>query len=212
VKRQLTLAVVVGLCIFAALAVLIADVEHGTGLARADQPVDEFFTHDRGVWSLRIFLWVTAIGAGPSLTAMLCTATALLWRTARAPLLVPLWVTFLGAQATTWSSKYIIARPRPVFLPNITEWNPSFPSGHATASTALIGMLGYVVASGIVPGAERAAVVACTVALIGLICFSRLFLGVHFLTDVTAGVLVGMLWLLVGISLAAAASRRGRKG
>ncbi len=127
-------------------------------------------------------------------------------------MLPSLWIAFLGAQATTWSSKYLIDRPRPVFLPNITEWNPSFPSGHATASTALIGMLGYVVAAGMAPGAKRSAVVGCAVAAIALICFSRLFLGVHFLSDVAAGILVGMLWLLVGQALAAVHWSRRRGG
>ena len=149
------------------------------------------------------FLWITAVGTGPALAGMLCCVTALLWSGGRDKLLLPLWVAFVGAQATTWTSKYIIDRPRPVFLPNITEWNPSFPSGHATATTALIGMLGYIVAVARPQGWQRVAVACCAVLAITLICFSRIFLGVHFLTDVIAGILVGSFWLLVGTSLAA---------
>jgi undecaprenyl-diphosphatase len=202
-RHRRLLTITAGFLVLILLAALVWQVHGDTGLARVDQAADDFFKPYRSAWLLKAFLWVTAIGTGPSLAAMLCCITALLWSGGRGPLLVPFWVTFAGAQATTWTAKYIIGRPRPVFLPNITEWNPSFPSGHATATTALIGMLAYVVAIARPPGGQRAAVAACAVAAIGLICFSRLFLGVHFLTDVTAGILVGIFWLLVGTSLAA---------
>ena len=204
----LTLIVIASLYTLAMLVGLIDDVRGNEGVVRFDQSVDMFFGPYRADWLLKSFLWITAIGAGPSLTAILCCATALLLSGTRGRFVVPLWITFLGAQATTWSSKYVIARPRPVFLPDITEWNPSFPSGHSTASTALIGMLGYVVACSVRGWRARVDVAFSTVVLIGLVCFSRLFLGVHYLTDVMAGILVGSFWLLVGVTVARLRSAR----
>ena len=197
----LTLIVIASLYTLATLGGLVDDVRHNAGVVRLDQGVDTFFTPYRSDWLLAGFLWITAISAGPSLTATLCCATVLLMSGTRRRLVVPLWIAFLGAQATTWSSKYIIARPRPVFLPDITEWNPSFPSGHSTASTALIGMLGYIVACSVPGWRRRFDVAFSTVVVIGLVCFSRLFLGVHFFTDVLAGILVGAFWLLVGVTV-----------
>lgn len=198
----LTLIVVAGLYLLAMLGGLVDDVRENEGMVRLDQSVDAFFTPYRANWMLKGFLWITEIGAGPCLAAVLCVSTALLWSSRRTNDIWPIWVSFFGAQATTWSSKYIIARPRPEFLPHITEWNPSFPSGHATASTALIGMLGYVVARG-VPGLRgRFEVGFWTACLVAVICFSRLFLGVHFFTDVMAGIMVGLFWLLVGFTVA----------
>lgn len=188
---------------------LVEVVRSHHGDIRLDQSIDDFFKPYRSAWLLKAALWVTAIGAGPSLTAILLTATALLWSSGRHRRVVSLWTTFLGAQATTWSSKYLIARPRPVFLPNITEWNPSFPSGHATATTALVGMLGYIVAANLPTARARFEVAFWTAAIVGLICFSRLFLGVHFFTDVVAGILVGAFWLLVGYTVGALSPRRG---
>ena len=203
-----TLIVVAGLYVLAMFGGLIDDVRENEGLVRLDQSIDGFFAPYRADWLLSAFLWITAIGAGPSLTAVLLCATALLASDGRARLIPPLWIAFLGAQATTWSSKYIIARPRPAFLPDITEWNPSFPSGHATASTALIGMLGTIVALHVTTLRARFEVAFWTTVAVALICFSRLFLGVHFLTDVAAGILVGLFWLLVGATVAALWSPR----
>lgn len=202
VRRQIAVRAAGLLCAAAMLAALFHEVRHDTGLARFDEPVDTFFSPYRSAWLLKVFLWITAIGAGPCLAAVLCCATVLLLSDRRGWLVPPLWIAFLGAQATTWSSKYIVDRPRPVFLPNITEWNPSFPSGHSTASTALIGMLGYIVARGVRRGRARFDIAFATAALIALVCFSRIFLGVHFLTDVLAGVLVGIIWLLIGTGVA----------
>lgn len=198
----LTLIALAGLYLLAMLGGLVDDVRENEGMVRLDQSVDAFFTPYRADWLLKAFLWITELGAGPSLAALLVAATALLWSSRRTDDIWPIWISFVGAQATTWSSKYIIARPRPEFLPHITEWNPSFPSGHATASTALIGMLGYIVARG-VPGLRaRFEVGFWTACLIAVICFSRLFLGVHFFTDVMAGILVGLFWLLAGFTVA----------
>lgn len=204
--------VVVALVYIVVVAGGLVDTVHKTqGAVRLDQTVDAFFTPYRAAWLLKAFLWITAISAGPALAAILACATALLWSGGRADMISPVWIAFVGAQATTWSSKYVIARPRPEFLPDITEWNPSFPSGHATASTALIGILGYVVAAGLPSLRARFEVGYGTVLVIGLVCFSRLFLGVHFLTDVAAGILVGVFWLLVGYT-AAALRRPGPNG
>ena len=206
-----TLIVIAALVALVGLLSLVLAVRETGGAIRLDSNVDAFFTPYRASWLLAGFLWITRLAVGPSLAAVLATATALLAVSDGRPFLVPLWVTFLGAQATTWSSKYAIARPRPEFLPNITEWNPSFPSGHATAATALIGFLAYVVARRTGDRRLRFECGFWAGVLIATICFSRVFLGVHFVTDVTAGVLVGLIWLLLGISLTERTHRLGRE-
>ena len=148
-----------------------------------------------------IFKWITALGTGPSLTAVSVVATAFLWSDRRASYILPLWVTFLGAQVTTWSGKYLIDRHRPAFIPGVTEGSPSFPSGHATASMALFGFVAYALARDLEAGRPRFEVAFWAGALIMLIGVSRVFLSVHFTTDVLAGFMVGAFWLLVGLAL-----------
>lgn len=146
------------------------------------------------------FAWITQLGTG-AVGAILCLVpSGLFWSDGRTRLILPLWLTFIGAQATTWSLKFITARVRPPFLEGVTAGSPSFPSAHATVSMAVYGFLALAIAEGI-PQA-RGAIVTTAALLVGLICFSRLLLSLHYLTDVLAGAIVGLAWLIIGWSLA----------
>ena len=198
----LTLMCLGALYAAALLGGLIADLREIEGLVGLDHGVNAFFAPYRTPSVIEAFMWITALGAGPATAGMVAVASALLWSQGQTRLLLPLWITFLGAQGTTWAGKYAIARPRPAFLDAVTAASPSFPSGHATASTALIGFLAYVIAGGLPDLRARYEVVFWSAAVIGLICFSRIFLSLHYLSDVAAGVLVGVFWLLVGFAVA----------
>jgi len=121
------------------------------------------------------------------------------------------WVAaFGGAGLLTIVLKNLIRRPRPAaaaeFLYGTTF---SFPSGHSLGSLVGYGMLAYVIGSTWVEtrrGRLRLAIgVAVLVIAIGM---SRLYLGVHYFSDVIAGYAVGVLWLSVCISGLQVAQRR----
>ena len=104
-----------------------------------------------------------------------------------------------------------VARPRPVFAhPILLEPGKSFPSGHAMSSTVVYGAL-LLVLIPLVPRKARAVPILATVALVGAICFTRLALGVHYVTDVVGGVVLGLAWLAASTS-AFTAWRRERTG
>ena len=170
------------------------------------------FAPYRPAWLLDAFVWLTAMGTGASLTGTALAATALLWASGRGRSVFPLWVTFLGAEAATWSLKFVFDRPRPTFLPGVaTATSPSYPSAHATATAALIGILAYIVAADRPARGERFGVAAAAMALIALIGFSRVYLSVHYLSDVLAGFLIAAIWLLIGTMLADRRSSRRRQ-
>ena len=77
----------------------------------------------------------------------------------------------------------------------------SFPSGHAMVSTAAYGLLGYLAWGRLRTRRARLLLVAGTVTAVALIGFSRLYLGVHYLSDVLAGVAGGVFWLADSIAL-----------
>lgn len=191
-------------CGAALLAVLAAAVLHAPGpVASLDTATSAFLAPYRAPWLLAAFLWLTTLGTGAALTGIAVTATGFLRAARRSALILPLWATFAGAQATVWSSKYIIGRPRPAFLDGVASAaSPSFPSAHATGSAAVLGFVAYAVASGLPERRERFEVGFWAVLLVAAIGFSRVFLGVHFTTDVAAGFLAGASWLLVGVALA----------
>lgn len=198
----LTLLCLAAVYAAALLGGLVEDLREADGLVLRDAGVNGNLVHYRAPWLIAGFLWITALGAGPAITGMTAVASALLWSQGRTRLLAPLWTTLAGAEATTWAGKYLIGRTRPPFLTALTETSPSFPSGHATAATALIGFVAYVTARGLPSLRQRFEASFWAAVIIGLICFSRVFLSLHYLSDVAAGVLVGTVWLLVGIGAA----------
>jgi membrane-associated phospholipid phosphatase len=87
-------------------------------------------------------------------------------------------------------------RPRPAFP--VPVWHhmtaPSFPSGHTIASVMCYGLLVYLIAPRVRSGWGKAAVIAIGVLLILFVGFSRLFIEDHWLTDVLAGLALGVAW------------------
>jgi len=98
--------------------------------------------------------------------------------------------------------KNIVERPRPNEFRIIDETGYSFPSGHSMASMAFYGLLIYFAYRYIEN--KKIRTVICTVLslLIPLIGFSRIYLGVHYTSDVIAGFLVSTVYLILFTSIA----------
>ncbi|WP_327141579.1 phosphatase PAP2 family protein [Nocardia sp. NBC_01327] len=100
--------------------------------------------------------------------------------------------TVLVATGLSTLTKYVVGRERPpVAMRVVGALHPSYPSGHATATTALAGVT-LLVYLGSRPGRVRAwgAAVSAAVLVVAM-CATRLYLGVHWFTDVVGGVLLG---------------------
>ncbi|MFZ2500507.1 MAG: phosphatase PAP2 family protein [Minisyncoccia bacterium] len=116
------------------------------------------------------------------------------------PYLAGLIITLCGAVASEYVLKELVGRVRPGgLIPAIVETSPSFPSGHATASMALYGFIAFILCRWYPQ--HRRMVIAIATIIILAIGFSRLYLGVHFPSDVIAGYILGWLWLLVGVKI-----------
>jgi undecaprenyl-diphosphatase len=89
---------------------------------------------------------------------------------------------------------------------NYQSW--SFPSGHAMNSLIGFGFVAYLLLEHTTDRRARVAIIAATLVLVGLVGFSRLYLGVHYLSDVIAGYLAGAVWLLVCIAALRFAERQ----
>lgn len=145
------------------------------------------------------FTAVTALGSTLVLGLVAGAAAVYLVRHRRGRDVALLGVTLVGAQLLTWILKTIFERPRPSFDdPVATASWFSFPSGHALSSIAVYGALAYVFVAGARSPRARA-VLASVALLVAAIGFSRLYLGVHYLTDVLAGYSAGLAWLLLAI-------------
>lgn len=193
-------------CGAALLAALTGAVLRAPGAVTAlDDAASALLAPYRAPWLLTAFLWLTTLGTGAALFGVAVTATGFLRAAGRGALILPLWVTFAGAQATVWTSKYVVGRARPAFLDGVASAvSPSFPSAHATGSAAVLGFVAYAMAGGLSARRERFEVAFWAVVLVALIGFSRVFLSVHFAADVAGGFLAGGSWLLLGVALASA--------
>jgi membrane-associated phospholipid phosphatase len=121
-------------------------------------------------------------------------AAFLLWR-GRRRLAIYVVVTSLVGGMIDSVVKILVDRPRPVLEnPILHAHGKSFPSGHAMSSTVVYGalLLAFMPA---IPRRYRRAVVAGVWFLLAGIGFSRLALGVHYMTDVLGGYVLGAAWL-----------------
>lgn len=114
-----------------------------------------------------------------------------------------LFVISIGSAATVWALKLFFAMPRPVEpIALMTIDSFSFPSGHAAAAATLYGFLLWMMLGTGKTDRIRSLFALIFFLIIVLVGFSRLYLGVHYLSDVVAGYFVGFIWVMIGISLA----------
>lgn len=154
--------------------------------------------------------WVTALARGlawlgnpPTIIgiAVVAILVGLFWRKVRgAAWTLP--IAIIGAGIIIQGVKMVFHRPRPtLFHPLLHESGYSFPSGHSLISVVVYGLLGYFVMHLFKAHAARIAVGILTILLILLIGLSRVYVGVHFPTDVLAGWTGGLPWLFTCLAI-----------
>ena len=93
--------------------------------------------------------------------------------------------------------KYIVQRPRPTEFRIIDESGYSFPSGHSMVSAAFYGFLIYLIYKNVKNKYLKLGLISALSLLIILIGTSRIYLGVHYTSDVLAGFLISISYLIV---------------
>lgn len=198
---MLTLTGVAILYLVALFSGLTEDVIENRGTIRLDDFIQSALAPWRVEPLVSGFLWITQLGSSPSVIAVVAVATGFLWSQRRTHVILSLWITSLGAVTTTTVGKLLVGRHRPEFVLDVQAPGWAFPSGHATAGMAVYGFIAYAIARAAPDIRERFEIAYWTGILIFLIGFSRILLGVHYLTDVLGGYMVGGFWLLVGVSV-----------
>lgn len=191
---------------------LAEDVLTNDPLVRYDRAIAAYL-HSSATPSLTtFFLAVTSLGSIVAVATVGTIVAAILAWQRRWILLGP-WLAAAGGGAVLGSLlKGIFARPRPFFdHPLLIETSYSFPSGHAMESFVLYGMLAYFAVLALATWRRRTAVVFGTALLVLLIGLSRLYLGVHYFSDVIAGYAAGGVWLSALITGAETVRRRGKR-
>jgi undecaprenyl-diphosphatase len=178
------------------------DVLHHDPLTAVDLELATWFRGHASPGTDRIGVVLSMTGS-PATMAGLGLVVAIVLAYRRQWILLSAWfAAFVGGAGLNWTLKHVIHRTRPVgaeaFLYGTSF---SFPSGHAMGSLIGYGMLAYLLVV-FWPPARRhgTAVITMTFLLVVLIGLSRLWLGVHFLSDVIAGYAAGVVWLAVCVT------------
>ena len=167
-----------------------------SGMHRIDADVHAWATETRTSGATTFFTAMTVIGTPVGLCVLIALVSAYLaiqkrWR----------WIAYLvltsgtGGLLNLWL-KATFARERPVLAVALRDAHGySFPSGHAMGSTIVFGALSYLAFRIFKYWRWRAAAVALTTSMIFAIAASRIYLGVHWISDIGGGIAAGLVWL-----------------
>jgi undecaprenyl-diphosphatase len=167
-------------------------------------------------WVKEMVRDVSALGSGFVLTVVVVLTSSILFlrQAARAALAIVL--ASLGGMLLSTFLKSFADRPRPILVPHLVEVSTtSFPSGHSLLSAAI-----YLIVAGILTRGAGTALKVLAFGLAGMLTavvgFSRVYLGVHFPSDVLAGWTAGITWSFFCLSVVsrfhAGDSRRRERG
>jgi undecaprenyl-diphosphatase len=153
----------------------------------------------------------TGLGSTGVLTVMVLAVTGFLFMTAKRHAAATVLLSVIGGVLLSQTLKWLFARPRPDLVPHGAEiYTASFPSGHSMMSAVVYLTLGALLARTQAGRGVKAYILTVCVLLTLLVGISRVYLGVHWPTDVLAGWMLGGLWALLCWSLMLWLQQRGR--
>lgn len=142
-----------------------------------------------------VMLEITTLGTGTVVLMIVCVAALFLTLTKHKYSALLLIVATAGGLLLDMWLKHWFGRPRPhVFVWGTQAFGSSFPSGHAMSATIAYSTVAYLAARLHSRLWARWLTMSLAMLVIFLICFSRVYLGVHYPSDVLAGVIVGLAW------------------
>jgi len=178
---------------------ILSTVDTGNGFAHFDQSAAEWGSAHASDLSTDVLTWITHLG--DTLTLLVVMGVIGLVSAARDRrhgwAVIGFFATVgVGISIVNNALKWMIMRDRPPVEHLVSAGGSSFPSGHSAASAACWAALALVLGRRLPLSARRvAAAIAAGIAV--LVAASRVLLGVHWLTDVIAGVIVGWTWFFL---------------
>ena len=170
--------------------------EQNPYLESVDQAVWRWARGVRDPGATGFFVAFTYLGTGVGLGLVVLIVSAVLLLRGHPRWTLFLMVTALGGGLLNHGLKLIFARSRPDMADALWRSHSyAFPSGHAMGSLVVFGAMAYLVMRASASWRVRSAAVALALTVVGAISFSRIYLGVHWLSDIVAGVSAGLVWL-----------------
>lgn len=159
-----------------------------------------FYIYRNEPWIGRIYLFTRACSS-PFVMLLTSGITLLaIWRR-RYHAWISVLVSLLCSSLSALAGKLYYRIPRPGNLAWYEEFSWSFPSGHATLAVAYYGLLFYLIWLQLRNRFLKFLVISFALSFVLLMGFSRVYLGVHYLSDVAGGYAIGLVWFLFSLAL-----------
>jgi membrane-associated phospholipid phosphatase len=197
----LTLALLATIAAGILIGVLIYMVRSQTGLVQLDRAVEHWSDPRMTPFSIATLGTVTTFGGTITVVALgVATAAYAVWRWRSRAIPLFLAIVIGGQLLLADLIKAAVERTRPDLRPLAHFTGPSFPSGHTTAAAATFAAIAIVLGRNGSTG-RRMLLAGAAAALAVAVACSRVFLGVHWVTDVIGGLVLGWTWVaLVAIA------------
>ncbi|MCA1836352.1 MAG: phosphatase PAP2 family protein [Actinobacteria bacterium] len=210
----LTVGAAAVLALGVAFEQMLDSVLESDGVTTIDRPVLHFLATHRQPWSITVAQVITDIGSplGVAVTGLLVGLVLAVLRRSWLPLLIAV-LGGAGIAVINTTVKRLVSRSRPPQLTAVLgEHGFSFPSGHTTGTTAVWLLLAWMIGHWVI-GRRAGRVMVWTGALlmVAAVGLTRIYLGVHFLSDVLAGWALGAAWA-VTVALVATVWEHARFG
>jgi undecaprenyl-diphosphatase len=168
--------------------------------------------HTKGPhWLQTAALDVTALGGTTVLIFVVLVTLGFLWIAKKRKAFFLVAAAAIGGQVFNSVLKEFFSRPRPSVVPHLAEvHSSSFPSGHSMMSAVIYLTLGALISRLVAGSMLRAYIMGVALFLTLAVGLTRVFLGVHYPTDVLAGWSAGLSWALICLLVARILQHRGK--
>ncbi|AZB43204.1 phosphatase PAP2 family protein [Bacillus sp. FJAT-42376] len=174
--------------------ILLAILYQSSWYIPADQWMVRFFEAIRSPVLSGYFIFFTEFGSGKIIFPILMAIALVLAYKGKAMEALFLFLCFFGSRFFNWLLKNSFDRDRPSFNPLMEENTYSFPSGHAMNSAALFAFAGFLLIR-FYPKYQLA-IWRIMFFIIASISISRVYIGVHYVSDISAGICAGLIWFI----------------
>jgi len=151
--------------------------------------------------ALRVFAFLSSLGGRGAMTLLLFAGGFAYAVRRRGVETIGWCAAFIGGSLLDAALRFAVRRSELPFADVVLlDWGTGLASGHALGVLVGYGMLAYFIDGFLKRAAARTLVSTCAVALVAAITISRLYLGQHYVSDASAGLAAGLLWLATCIS------------
>jgi membrane-associated phospholipid phosphatase len=195
----------------AAFAAIAYSVMEKAPILKQDMQVSVWLhTHNNAVF-LAFLYAITEVHSPVGMTVIAALFGFWLWRSGHHYWTLSLAMAVPGGMLVNTIIKELVHRARPVWDdPVLTLSSTSFPSGHTAGATLFYGFVAAFIVWNTKEPWRHVVTVICCVLMVALVGFSRIYLGVHYLSDVLGAVSISLVWLVLTlIAVRGLAQRRG---